>query len=216
MYINVISLNMGLFDFLKGKPKNTSDERSIPLENTEHKRKPNESALDLEQYYKKLGEGNTNTRCDAASDLLSEGGTEGVRYLVKALKSENENMYNAATWALTYEFNQYKKRMDKNDLQSLLNEIISILNSNVENAKMQSGVNYFDQRTIETLNTLREIGDRSSIPALSTLQIKVKEKLQKEGVRKEHIQTHDYGGTVSSDSNLTEVEDVIASINKRN
>jgi hypothetical protein len=206
---------MGFFDFLMGKPKNMSDIGNIPVERIEQKRTSSKNSPDLEQYYKNLGEENTNTRCDAASGLLREGGTDGVRYLVKALKSENKNMYNAATWALTYQLNQYKKKMDKNELQSLLNEIISILNSNIENVKMQAGVNYFDQKTIETLNALREIGNSSAIPALSELRNKVGKKFNEEGLRKEYVETQDYGGTISSDSNIAEVKDIIDAINRR-
>lgn len=170
----------------------------------------------INNYYSILHSYNEGSRNEAASCLLEHCGIDGVRALIKALKSDNENAYCSAAWAFSYALNRYEHDMDKNEFKMLLNDANEIFIKVIQNSELVYGINYFNKDLIWALNALRSIGDQSAIPALIDLQKRVTDKFNQEGMQIEHVQTRDYGGTISSDLNIAEVKGVIESINERN
>ncbi len=201
---------MGIFDKLFGNKKKVEpNAQKIEEKHLNLKDK-------IDHYYPILNNDNERIRNEAASCLLKHCGIDGARILIKALNNDNENAYFSAAWAFAYDLQNHKNGMDKNELKIVLNEANDIFIKVVQNSKLISGTLYFNKNLIWALNALREIGNPTAIPVLTILQNRVQEKFNKEGMRKEYIQTRDYGGTISSDSNIDEVKYVIESINGRN
>jgi len=169
----------------------------------------------INYYYPLLNGNDERARDEAASGLLEYCGIDGIYALNKALKSGDKNAYLSAAWGFAYDFKHHKKNMDNIQLKIALNETNLFFTNVVQKSELTSGINYFTWDLQWALNALEEIGDRSAIPALLELQKKVQEKYNKEGFRKEFIQTSTYGGTISSDSNIASVKRVVDSINKR-
>ena len=169
----------------------------------------------ITHYYSFLSDNDVNVRNDAASYLLKYCGIDGLRALIKALNSENKNAYLSAARALAYDLNNYTSNMDKNELKMALTDANKTFINVVQSSELLPGTIYFNEYVILALNALREIGDLSVMPALKKFQNRVQEKFNEEGLRTEYVQTRDYGGTISSDSNIAEVKDVIESIKTR-
>jgi|GEM_PF-1038659 len=169
----------------------------------------------LTNSYNAMDTTDSNARCDAAVDLLRQGGIEGVRLLVKALRSGSENLYKGAAWALVNALDRFSGEMDPAELDLTLAEAIPLLTARIAEAKLQSGLSYLNEITIRSLNALAVVGDASSLPALNALLVRLQTCRQQDGYRREYIQTAEYGGWTDNDGNIQTVKMVIEAIEKR-
>lgn len=167
----------------------------------------------LSNCYEVMRSDDERSRCDAASEILEKGGIEGLRLMLKALTGSNRYRYLAASWALTYDLNRYKG--DAGDLASVLRDAMPEIIRRVQETKPQSGVNQIDEMAIRTLNLLELHGDASVLPALRSLLGQVKSQRDRDGYRKEYVQTASYGGWVDNDAAVKQIESVIGVIESR-
>jgi len=201
-----------------GSIQSLQEEQNISATTNQYPQAPDHE-LDkhkLKPYYDSLSANSINARCDAAHNLLREGGAEGVRWLVKALRSGDPNAYDAAIWAFAseFEFQRYRKEMDERELQIALREATSILADYINNIKLQPGILYLTVEDNQTLNALTVIGDASALPALNSLLEKLTKRRQHDGYQREYLRTGKVEGWIDNDGGVEHVKRVIDALSK--
>jgi hypothetical protein len=196
----------------------------------------------LQDLCNSLDIGDSTGRCNAVENLIRDWGGTGFRVLLLALKSRNENIFDAGAWGfISTPMEDYGRKLEGQlgeggktasdpaaqstkdeaalklkELSEAVKEAAACMTDVIRESQIQNDTyNYFDHRTVRAINFLRKYGDSGSIPALDTLLIKAADKREKEGFKRTYFQARDYGGWIDNDSSVKTVQYAIAEIKAR-
>lgn len=154
-----------------------------------------------------------NVRYDAAIEL-AELGIEAVPILSKALRDDRKEVSDDATTGIIVLMNE-SKDVDKERLREALKPATEYLINIVEGAKISSGARSFDKYIAGAINALKCIGDPIAIPALEKILAKVQDKIEKEGVVYEYVETSSAAGYISTEDEVGHIKSAIEDIRKK-
>jgi hypothetical protein len=150
----------------------------------------------------------------AAAEKLAEAGEPGARVLMLALKESDVETYETAAWGIEIPLiEQGRGGLSKEKLRELLRPATRYLTDIVWGATILKGANAYDRRVSHAIGVLGSIGDRAALPALELLLIKVRRKIEVEGIVREHVETREKLGWVSTEDDLHHLERQIENIN---
>ncbi len=169
------------------------------------------------QYLERLlGEGSERDRIDIADSMVRVGGLEVIPSLVQALQDKNK--YKPASWAIMVPLIRLRDegRIDEKRSHELLAPAIQYFISIIENATILKGARSYDEYVSLPLiiGALGDIGDPSAISPLDRLLAKIKDKVAREGIVREYINTGIAAGYISTQDNISHIEGAINNIRK--
>jgi hypothetical protein len=150
----------------------------------------------------------------AAVEKLADAGEPGALVLMLALRENDAEIYETAAWGIEVPLiEQGRGGMGKERLREILMPATRYLTDIVWGAAILKGASAYDRRVFYAIGVLGSIGDRAALPALEALRLRVRRKIEVEGVVREHVETREKLGWVSTEDDLRHLERQIESIN---
>jgi len=149
-----------------------------------------------------------------AVEELAKLGIKTVPILLKALKDDREEVSKDAILAIIMLMNR-SKDIDEEKLRETLKPATEYLIQIVKSAKISSGVYPFTEYVSNAISALGSIGDPIAIPTLKTLLVKLQNKIEKEGIYSEYVETSSYAGIASTEDDVFHIEYSIEMIRKK-
>lgn len=161
-----------------------------------------------------FGSLDSRKRSNAAMGIATTG-TQSMTILLKAVMSGMSSVCYPAARAINQVLMGEGTKVTKEIYEALKlanDYLVGIVNE----AKVRKGTaRSFDDNVSTAIAALGFIGNSSVLPVLEALLLKVREKIEGEGVTHEHVQTGIAAGYISTKDDILHVETAITSIKKR-
>ena len=173
-----------------------------------------ETKLSMIALEKQLRSEEHNVRISAAQNLAKIG-IEAVPILVKTLKDDRKDVFDDAAWGIQTPLMDNRDEMDEEKLHEALIPAIQYLIDIVDRTKISKGASSYDKYVARAIGTLGAIGNPGALPALKKLLAKVQNKIGREGVVREYVNTGIAAGYISTKDDIYNIEIAINAIKER-